>query len=514
LHRFFTSAKYEKKTVVPSLSPSMDIQVSSNFERFFYHITERNSHQVAQWMDVFNESGILDVPKDIHDKARSIMASFSVTEEQTLSTIKRYKEKSNYLLCPHSAIGVYALEQKWKELTANATYPICFASLATASPAKFQDAQEKALGYLCSLPAELERILSLPSVCKTIDNDVLALKKIIEENVVNDQPTEDVTVGRRVRTVVPGSCANLGSGFDVFGLAVGLYLTTEVEVVERKDGDSIISITFEGEGKGVVPLDETNFLWTSVVYVSRKEKKSIPVHVRFNFSIKNDIPLGRGLGSSGAAVVSGVLIANKLFHLGMNTSQILRYCLEIEGHPDNASASLCGGFVACCSFSDENDGLSNVCARKLPYSDRIKAVVAIPDFEVSTENARQALPPTYSRKDVVFNLQRVGLLATALSDDGIVEKSLVHEAMRDKIHQPFRMHLVPGLSACLELTPHNTHGLLGVCLSGSGSTILALCRDNFEHVEEQMGSLLKRAGIPCRTATLEICRGGSLVSEI
>jgi len=138
-----------------------------------------------------------------------------------------------------------------------------------------------------------------------------------------------------------------------------------------------VTIAFEGEGKGGVPLDETNFLWTSVVHVAQKEGKCIPPNARFALSITNEIPLGtspraaflethtflltfgrwtipgRGLGSSGAAVVSGVMIADKLFDLGLTTAQKLRYCVEIEGHPDNASASLCGGFVVCCGF--END---------------------------------------------------------------------------------------------------------------------------------------------------------------
>jgi homoserine kinase len=249
-----------------------------------------------------------------------------------------------------------------------------------------------------------------------------------------------------------------------------------------------------------------------VLHVAQKEGKTIPLNARFALSIKNDIPLGRGLGSSGAAVVSGVIIADRLFDLGLSVSEKLRYCVEIEGHPDNASASLCGGFVVCCGLEDH--GVSSVYARKMPYSDKVRAVVAIPDFEVSTEKARQALPPTYSRADVVFNLQRVGLMAAALTDEGIDEPSVVREAMKDKVHQPFRMHLVPGLHECLALSSHNTPGVLGVCLSGSGSTILALCRDNFGLVEERMRTLLQQAGVQCRTATLDIDARGSLVGDL
>lgn len=136
-----------------------------------------------------------------------------------------------------------------------------------------------------------------------------------------------------------------------------------------QDDESRISIAFEGEGKGTVPLDETNFLWQAFAHVVAKERQSIPTNAAFIFSIHNDIPLGtifdprthvallissasgRGLGSSGAAVVCGVIIANQLFDLGLDTDEVLRYCVAIEGHPDNASASLCGGFTVCCGYN-------------------------------------------------------------------------------------------------------------------------------------------------------------------
>ncbi len=177
----------------------------------------------------------------------------SSTEQETLSTIKRVSDEHSYLLCPHSAIGVCALETKlyvfpkilliayikvYKplflhrgELMASSTSPLSLVSMATASPAKFPEAQQLALSFVAPLPSELEKLSSLPTRCQTISVDAKQLKDII------DGEGQNIGVNAltgKFQIKVPGSCANLGSGFDVFGLAVGLYLTAVITVTERK----------------------------------------------------------------------------------------------------------------------------------------------------------------------------------------------------------------------------------------------------------------------------------------
>ncbi|KAJ1676265.1 Trihydroxynaphthalene reductase, partial [Spiromyces aspiralis] len=202
----------------------------------------------------------------------------------------------------------------------------------------------------------------------------------------------------------------------------------------------------------------------------------------------------------------------------------LDYCLMIEHHPDNVAAALVGGFVA--SYLIEVERPANIPASevsqaeaadggggsplaadgdgngskllppenighflRLGCSPRIKAVVLIPDFELATAKARSVLPASYSTKDVVFNLQRLAVLTTALGQPN-PDPWLIYRAMEDKLHQPYRKTLVPGLPEILAtMNPSNTPGLLGVCLSGAGPTILALAADNFDEIGTRMKAL-------------------------
>ena len=317
-----------------------------------------------------------------------------------------------------------------------------------------------------------------------------------------------------IKIKVPSSSANLGPGFDVLGLALSLYLELHVTVASSSSASVGLNCEISCEGLGADTIrkaPEENLITQVALYVLRchghhEFAKHTKVH------IINNIPLSRGLGSSGAAVVAGVILANEVGDLGLTKERILDYCLMIERHPDNITAALYGGFVgACLSELDAEDmarteiPLSEVLPEpaggedtgktppipplgigqfeKFSFAPEIKAIVVIPDFKVDTADARKVLPSSYSRSDTVgilgtarnyrdllskqvFNSQRVALL-TYLLGQPPTNPAKVHLAMQDRLHQPYRSKLIPGLSEIIrQLTPSSHPGLLGICLSG------------------------------------------------
>lgn len=295
-------------------------------------------------------------------------------------------------------------------------------------------------------------------------------------------------------------------------------------------------------GKEDVSLDaERNLITRTALYVLRCHGQGTfpkDTHVR----IVNPIPLGRGLGSSGAAVVAGVSLANEAGNLGLSKARMLDYCLMIERHPDNVAAALYGGFVG--TYLNELDPadterkeipLSEVLPepaggedtglkppeppynighyKKFKWAKEIKCIAIIPQFEVSTAKAREVLPAQYSRKDVVFNLQRIALLTTALGESP-PDPDMIYEGMQDKVHQPYRKTLIPGLTEILRsVTPRSHPGLLGICLSGAGPTILALATHNFEKIAGHILAQFKREDIECDWKLLEPAEDGATVTR-
>jgi homoserine kinase len=313
------------------------------------------------------------------------------------------------------------------------------------------------------------------------------------------------TQPRSFKIRVPATSANIGPGFDVVGLSLSLYLTLTVTVPgpsksasDANNGNGGPSISYTGQGADEVPLDAYKNLTTRVaLYVLRcNGVQSFPPALTIH--AHNEIPFGRGLGSSGAAVIAGVLLGDALGQLGLSRARMLDHALMVERHPDNVTAALVGGFVG--SYLRELDPSATLAA-SVPLSEvlpeyppdagpewgrdpplppmgighyvcfgwakEIRAVAIIPRFELSTATAREALPQSYSRKDVVrtrsrsgvqdafniriprqiFNMQRLAVLTTALSRSP-PDPDLIYEAMKDRVHQPYRCNLVgarPGL---------------------------------------------------------------------
>jgi len=357
----------------------------------------------------------------------------------------------------------------------------------------------------------------------------------------------DRTSLRQFTIRVPATSANIGPGFDVVGLSLSLDLILTVSHSPLPEHHPSSpppppTITYSGEGAKEVPLDAYKNLTTRVaLYVLRCN--NIP-HFPPDLTIHahNEIPFGRGLGSSGAAVVAGVLLGDTLGNLNLSISRQLDFALMVERHPDNVTAALVGGFIG--SYLRELDreateAASIPLAEVLPeypkeagpewgisppspptgighyvifgWSKEIHAVAIIPQFELSTAKARDVLPQAYTRKDLVFNLQRLAVLTTALGQSP-PDPELIYEAMKDRIHQPYRKALIPGLPEVLSsITPDTHPGLLGICLSGAGPTILALATGGYDRIAESAAEIFKREGVDVVWKLLEVAPG-SLVT--
>jgi homoserine kinase len=343
---------------------------------------------------------------------------------------------------------------------------------------------------------------------------------------------------------IPCSSANIGPGFDVIGLALNLYLELAVTVSRKDSSEHSLNcrITYEGVGAEDVPLVAAdNLITRTAVYVLRCHGiRDFPAETHLH--VKNPIPLGRGLGSSAAAIVGGVYLANEVGNLQLSKARMLDYCLMEERHPDNVAAALYGGFVGTYlnELSPEDTErleipLSEVLPQpaggvdtglrppepplnighytKFNWSSAIKCICVIPQFEVSTAKARAVLPETYSRKDAIFNMQRLAVLTTALGQD-TPDPDMIYTAMQDKLHQPYRRGLIPGLTEILQsVTPQSHPGLLGICLSGAGPTILALATDNFDSIANHLLEQFKKEGISCDWKLLEPAQEGTTVER-
>ncbi|KAK0500619.1 GHMP kinase [Armillaria luteobubalina] len=349
-----------------------------------------------------------------------------------------------------------------------------------------------------------------------------------------------MTSSFRIR--VPATSANIGPGFDVVGLSLSLYLTLAVSVPQASPSPYLPPlITYSGEGADEVPLDAYKNLTTRVaLYVLRCHNiRAFPSGLKIHAD--NEIPFGRGLGSSGAAVIAGVLLGNQLGSLKLPTERLLDFALMVERHPDNVTAALVGGFVG--SYLRELDEaateaasvpLSEVLPEYPPdasedwglnppappggighfvrfgWSETIKAVAIVPRFELSTAKAREVLPTSYSRKDLVFNMQRLAVLTTALAQSP-PDPDLIYEAMKDRVHQPYRKALIPGLPEVTSMiTPSSHPGLLGICLSGAGPTILALATHGFEAIAEDARAIFKKTGVEIDWKVLTVAGGSSV----
>lgn len=334
----------------------------------------------------------------------------------------------------------------------------------------------------------------------------------------------------RCRINVPASTANLGPGWDVLGLALSLWLTIDIADTGTPSTKLNCTISCEGSGSNKISCDPEENMITRVA-LNVLESCGIkalpnPIHI----SINNQIPLGRGLGSSGAAIVGGVMLADVVADLKLSKDLMMDFCLVEENHPDNIGASLRGGFLGSFlekidSKSDSNGSVEQKISHSspqlssvhvhFPWSKAIKVIAVIPDYEVKTESARKVLPASYSKEDAVFNSGRVAMLTHLLGSES-PDAVKIHKAMQDRFHQPYRTGLVYGLQQLLELTPDTMPGLLGLSLSGAGPTILALATHNFPQISDRIIRIIKDAAphdIGCEWRLLDPAHDGAYVER-
>src|SRR5258708_2060914 len=303
-----------------------------------------------------------------------------------------------------------------------------------------------------------------------------------------------------VTVLTPATSANLGPGFDSLGLALQLYNRFQVE--ESGGDPHLPSIEVKGAlGMGLSTGADNLFFRSFALLFDRQQVKLPAVRIRMIIHI----PPGCGVGSSATAVVGGLVVANEFLRVqdrAVSKEELLELAVEAEAgnHPDNVAPALLGALVATTNI----DG--NIHAIKTPFPDVLKAVIFTPSFPMDTVAGRKLLPASYTKADVTFNTGRVALLLTALQTG---RYELIGEAMQDRLHQPYRQALFPAMPDIINAAV--AAGAHGACLSGGGSSLIALASSRFHGVLNAMQDAAHAAGIKGTGMVLRADQNGARV---
>jgi homoserine kinase len=299
------------------------------------------------------------------------------------------------------------------------------------------------------------------------------------------------------RAVVPATSANLGCAFDCGGLALRLYLRALFIPSE----DAELSLEYQGKTPERFPMVSSNLVLHALRFAADHLDAPAPTgHVL----VQSDIPISVGLGSSAAAVIAGLLLGVQHSGKEVTPEVLLRWAEEIEGHIDNAAAAYYGGMVLALS-----NNMDRVVVAKTNFPESIRLVIVIPSITVPTHEAREVLPRQYDRADVLHTLQRTSLLAATCFSGNF---DLFPELFHDKLHQPYRQQLVPGMERCLGL---RLPGLLGVAISGSGSSVIAFTTGEEMRVAEELQRILANEGVQTEAMfTLADNHGAGVTREL
>jgi len=273
---------------------------------------------------------------------------------------------------------------------------------------------------------------------------------------------------------VPATSANLGPGFDCLGLALNWWNQTKFT-----SGGDHWHVKISGEGQSVLPMDETNLIIqsarTTFKLIGEKPPRGLLI------TCQNNIPLSSGLGSSAAAVLTGILGANALLGDALSRDEILKMAANIEGHPDNVAPALWGGLVIAAGEY-----------RQKVEIPPIQAVIVLPEVTLSTEQARAALPEQVRLQDAVFNIGRTALTIEALRSGKL---DALQQVMEDRLHQPYRMPLIPGAKQAIRAAKN----LDAACvISGAGPSLIAFPSANPQKVRAAMEQAFTQVEIPSR----------------
>ena len=281
-------------------------------------------------------------------------------------------------------------------------------------------------------------------------------------------------MAKRITVSVPATTANLGPGFDCLGMALDVWNT-----ITFTTGGTGFSVT--GQGADNLPAGQDNFI--SSAFAVPFEKTGAPVE-DVEIVCRNKIPVGRGLGSSSAAVVAGIVAANVLCGSPFTQEELLNMAADVEGHPDNVASAFFGGLQIVVNGSD------GIIASAVPLPKGLDAVLFVPDQPVITQEARSLLPPKIDRDDAVFNIGRVGLLINALATGDL---SLLRTATEDRLHQQEREKIFPAMKNILRAAMDA--GALGAFLSGSGSSVLAFANSRRMTIGYEMAEAASKSGV-------------------
>lgn len=312
----------------------------------------------------------------------------------------------------------------------------------------------------------------------------------------------------KVSVRVPATSANLGPGFDCLGVALPIYNIvtidetvlpgTGVEINVMSDNTDVDNLIIDH-----IPKDETSIVYRAVEMLYNSIGQT-PSELKIN--IESSIPITRGLGSSAAVIVGALVAANKLLGEPADESALLSIATEIEGHPDNVTPAITGGMVMS---SQESDG--SIIYKKLDWPDEWAMTVCIPDVELATEISRSVLPSEVPMEDAVFNLKRMAMFIHSIHTK---DSELMKLALQDKLHQPYREKLVPGLKQLSELFKHD-EDILGCVLSGAGSTMLIISKYSaIDKVKAVTSDVMNNLNVKAEIKTLKIePHGATVISE-
>ena len=441
---FFNTGIYDlnNRPFYKTISPSMDILISSNLERLLYAESE-DSTLVKKWMDDLKEKGKFEVPSNILSKLKVDFEAYCGNEEETKEAIRSSYQENHYLLDPHTAVA-YACYQKRNKKEKKTLL------VATASPLKFPETELEAL----DIPVDSKKDPLSTLLKKTKLPLPRALKKVLNEKTepyrLSPEEAERVVFSKKRFVVkVPATSANLGSGFDCLGIALSLFDTFSFEESSKKEllnfpdlkgGENLVKKAYDAV---------FDYVGLSPIPCSIKE-------------LDNQIPLSHGLGSSSASIVAGLLGANEMLNRKLSKRELYELACQLEGHPDNAGACIYGDLVL--NVKEEEKGVYS--PYRFDVDRNIGVLVLIPEESVSTSLARASLPSAYPRSSLTFDASRTPLVTLGLKEGNL---SYLEEGIQDVIHVPYRKKNIEEYSLFESLFKEEH---LPFTISGSGSTMI------------------------------------------
>lgn len=308
----------------------------------------------------------------------------------------------------------------------------------------------------------------------------------------------------KISAQIPATIANLGCGFDCFGLALPIYNTVTIEETVLPGSGIEINVIDENNQNNIenIPKDKTNIVYKAIELLYNYIGQS-PNELKI--SIKTQIPVARGLGSSASVIVGGLYAANELLGKPADEAVLLSIATEIEGHPDNITPAVLGG-VTVSNWSDDG----SVIANRLPWPENWVITVCIPDYELSTEISRSVLPENVPLKDAAYNLAHSAMFVQAVYNK---DEELMKKALQDKLHQPYRMKLIPGLNQIINDLKHE-EGVLGCVLAGAGPTIAVIQNGTKNDIiKEKVLNVWESIDVDAQIYTLPVLKDGAKIIQ-